>query len=168
MLLVELPVDHVRIARAVGRSPARLARLAEDRGAIAALARAVTELAPGDDRSAAVREAVEGVRARITNRLAALRVMGPTASFVGLAGAAAQMSWLRWDHGVLDLDPSRVLGIAVQAGALCMALGIAGSTTAIGAFFFFRPRARSIQKAVDRFGDQLVGATPASWTRATG
>lgn len=163
---MELPLDHVPVARAVGRMPERLARLADEQGAIAGLARAIRDLAPDEDRSAAVREAVDDLRARVANRLSLLRILGPAASFVGLAGAAAQMSWLQADHGVLDLDPDRVLRMAVQAGSVCMALGIAGSTTAIGALFFFRPRARAIREAVDRFADQLTAAAPPSWTAA--
>jgi hypothetical protein len=166
LLLFELPTDHVRVARVTGRDEGRVSRLADERFALSGVARSVRDLAPDEDRAAVIRETVDDLRAHVSNRLALLRLLGPAASCVGLAGAAAQMSWMRSDHGVLDLDPDRVLWMAVSAGTVCMALGIAGSTTAIGALFFFRPRARTILQAVDRFADQLSGSPP-SWTSDT-
>ncbi len=164
LLLFVLPSDHVRVARAVGKTSLRIARLAAEPIALGRAARALRDLEPGDDVTSAVREEIEDVWSGITRRLGLLRLLGPVASCAGLAGAAAQMSWMQQSHGVLDLDPDRVLLMAVEAGSTCMALGIAGSTTAISSLFLFRPRARALREALDRFGEQLVASPP--WTSA--
>jgi hypothetical protein len=64
----------------------------------------------------------------------------------------------------LALDPDRVLGAAASAGATCLALGIAGSSTALGALFFLRPRAFEILRTVDRFAQMGRGLDVDAWT----
>jgi hypothetical protein len=160
-ILWQLPTDHLRVARVVGHVPERIARLGAEDSALGRLARAASSLEPGDDLAVALREVSDELRSFVGDRLAWLRLLGPAASCIGLAGAAAQMSWMRADHGVLDLDPDRVLAMAVESGSLCMALGIAGSTTVIGALLFLRPRARALHDGMTRFAEQLLAGTPA-------
>ena len=164
LLLFELPSDDMRIVKVVGRARARLVRLAREPVALGRLAEAVLNLPDGEDLAVSIRESVDDVKARVARRLGVLRVLGPTASCVGLAGAAVQMSWLHADHGLLDLDPDRVLRVAVETGSLCMAFGVAGSAAAIGGSYFFRPRARALHRGLDRFAEVLAGEASRSWT----
>lgn len=129
------------------------------------MARAISAAEP-DERVVAADEVLASVRARVVDRLLWLRVMAPAASGLGLAGAAVQAAWARQPPGLLALDPDRVLGMAASDGALCLALGIAGSTSALGALFFLRGRAKDILVAADRVA-QIARTLPAdAWTRS--
>lgn len=147
------------------RSAAAITALGETGGSAAAaeLARAIVGAEP-DDRAIIVEDALAGLRERVVSRLLWLRVMAPAATGLGLVGAAVQASWAQHPPGLLALDPDRVLGVAATEGATCLALGIAGSTTALGALFFLRSRAREILVGAERVA-QLGRTLPrGAWT----
>jgi hypothetical protein len=135
----------------------------DDAGAIGEAARAIADAEPAE-RAITADDAVDRLRERVVARLLWLRVMAPAASGLGLAGAAVQASWAQSPPGILALDPDRVLGIAASAGATCLALGIAGSTTALGALFFLRRRAGEVLAATERVADVAHRAPADAWT----
>jgi hypothetical protein len=116
--------------------------------------------ASDDDRAVALEESIADARKAVLARQTILRVLGPAASASGLAGAALQAAWLRESHGLLDLDPDRVLGMAMSAGAICLTLGVAGSTAALSAVVFLRRRAFAILAGVEGVANVLR----APWT----
>ncbi len=132
--------------------------------AIAEIARAAVSAEP-DDRFIAIEDTHALVRERATRRLLWLRVMAPAASALGLVGAAVQAGWARNPPGLLALDPDRVLGMAMSAGATCLALGIAGSTSALGGLFFLRRRALRLLEDADRVADRCRMAPADAWTQ---
>ena len=82
-------------------------------------------------------------RAAITARLGYLRVGATLSSFLGLVGAANAIFWIHGiDHGLLDLDPTRVTAQGTREAALCIALGIGGSSFALGAVVVLSRSAR--------------------------
>lgn len=166
-LLFVWPLER-RVATLVAeRGVGALSILAEQgRAAWAVLARAVVAV-EGDeagDRIVALEDALGDLRERVVGRLLWLRVMAPAASALGLAGAAAQAAWARQPPGLLALDPDRVLGMAASDGALCLALGIAGSTTALAGLFFLRSRALELLAGADRIAESVRLTPDASWT----
>lgn len=169
-VLFRWPLERGVAARVAERGPSALAVLASEGGeaAWARLARAVGS-ADGDepgDRLVALEDALGDLRDEIVGRLLWLRVMAPAASALGLAGAAAQAAWAREPPGLLALDPDRVLGMAASDGALCLALGIAGSTTALAGLYFLRPRALELLAGADRLAEMARAAPDAAWTSA--
>lgn len=149
------------------RGPPALAALDEvaPESALAAVSRAAAEADPSE-RAIAAEEAVVLLRERLVGRLLWLRVMAPAASGLGLAGAAVQAGWARHPPGLLALDPDRVLGMAMSAGATSLALGIAGSTTALGALFFLRRRASTLVAEAQRVARHVRDLPPDAWTPA--
>jgi hypothetical protein len=153
-VLLVLPLDP-SLARAVAKTP---------RGGLSCLAERAAETAMGqiawivanaepDDRLVAIEDARDRLRDRLVGRLMWLRVLAPSATALGLAGTAYQASWAQHPPGLLALDPARAMGMAASDGALCLALGFAGSTSALAALFFLRGRALTILAAADRVAD---------------
>lgn len=166
-ILLAWPLDR-RVATLVAERGASALRVlaAERDPAWSQLARAVLAVdgeEPGD-RIVAVEDALGELREQVVGRLMWLRVMAPAASALGLAGAAAQAAWSRNPPGLLALDPDRVLGMAASDGALCLALGIAGSTTALAGLFFLRSRALELLAGADRIAEMVRLTPDASWT----
>lgn len=161
-ILFVLPADGTAVARALreGRAEDVLVQLVLSGETAVERVLSAVRTAPADDRPVALEEAVADARKAVLGRLTVLRVLGPAASACGLAGAAVQAAWLREPHGLLDLDPDRLLGMAMSAGAICLTLGVAGSTAALSAVFFLRRRAVAILSGVDR----VAGTLRASWT----
>lgn len=139
---------------------------AGESSAAAEVARALVGAEP-DERAIAVEEALASLRERSVGRLMWLRVMAPAASGLGLAGAAVQAGWARHPDGLLALDPDRVLATAASAGATCVALGIAGSSAALGALFFLRRRALEALANADRVGQRGRDLPASAWTVST-
>ena len=153
-VLVVLPLDR-SVAQAVARrGKVGLSTLATKGGssAMARVARAAIDADP-EERVPAIEDTLATVREEVVGRLLWLRVLAPAASALGLAGTAVQASWAHDPPGLLALDPDRVFGIAASAGAICLALGFAGSTTALGALFFLRRRALDLLGGVDRVAE---------------
>jgi hypothetical protein len=159
------PLDRNAVQVALRAGVAGIVRLGEEgeTSAVAMLARAMSTAEPGEH-AIAIEDALALLREQLTQRLLWLRVMAPAASGLGLAGAAAQASWARNPPGLLALDPDRVLGMAVSDGATCLALGIAGSTTALGALFFLRRRALTILEDAHRLAERGRSIPAEAWT----
>lgn len=131
-----------------------------------ALRRACIVLAPfamvldaRDAEEAAVRleEQTLILERRYAGGLAWLRILGLSASALGFGAVAYQISWLRWDHGLLDLDPIRVGRMAAERAAVGLALAVAASGSAIAMGNVVRDLARrrlrggmAVRRAVER------------------
>lgn len=105
--------------------------------------------------------AIREQRSRLGAGLRALRVLGGASSALGFAGALFDIAWVGQDHGILDLDPTRIARIGIESAALAMALGIGGSALALSALMMLRDRARSLSRDLERFaralGDGALG-----------
>lgn len=73
-----------------------------------------------------------------------VRVAGMACSAVGFGAVAVALGYLNGDHGLLDLDPSRVMRIGLERAVLAAALGVAGSVTAAGFGAVLRRRVRRV------------------------
>ena len=78
-----------------------------------------------------------------TAGLAWLRILGIAASAMGFLAVAHQISWLRADHGLLDLDPTRVGRIASERAAVALSLAVVGSGSSVALGSVLRSHARS-------------------------
>ena len=58
------------------------------------------------------------------------------------------------------------MGLAASDGALCLALGIAGSTTALGGLFFLRKRALVVVADAERLAQHARALEVDAWTPA--
>ncbi len=90
-----------------------------------------------------------------TAGLAAIRILGLLASALGFVAVAHQISWLGEDHGLLDLDPTRVGRMASERAAIALALALAASGTAVGVGAVVRSRARAVGRDIAAIRDQL-------------
>jgi hypothetical protein len=99
--------------------------------------------------------AIQEQRARLSRGLAALRVLGAAATALGFAGALFDIAWVGQDHGILDLDPTRIARLGLESAALAMALGIGGSGLALSMGMALRARARALSRDLDRFARRL-------------
>lgn len=113
------------------------------------------EIMLGEQTLLAERVAVRG--------LAALRILGLTASALGFLAVAQQISWLHADHGLLDLDPSRVGRLASERAAVALALAVATSGTAVGIGGALRSRAARTLGGIRAVRDALERELP-RWT----
>lgn len=108
-----------------------------------------------DPLDVALEESLLEARSEIVRGLAALRIGGTLSTFLGFLGAAIALTWIHaGDHGLLGLDPSRVTAVGTNGAALSIALGVGGSSFAIGAWMTLRGQARRLtsecERAVDR------------------
>lgn len=107
----------------------------------------------GDDVELEV--AIREQRARLGRGLSGLRVLGAAATAIGFAGALFDIAWVGQDHGILDLDPTRIARVGLESAALAMALGIGSSGLALSTGMALRARARSLARDLDRFGRRV-------------
>lgn len=167
-MLFVLPLDRAATLAIARSGRAGLEVVSADGDTAAAdVARAIVEAEP-DERAIAAEDVLAALRNRVVGRLLWLRVMAPAASGLGLAGAAVQAGWARHPPGLLALDPERVFGMAATTAAICLALGIAGSTTALGALFFLRRRAQEILVGAERIAHVTRSLPADAWTPTRG
>ena len=148
------PVDVDPVIRAL-----RDAGTLDRRGAVlAAIGRTFVGavLAPLTSSEAATRdvdleETLADARAAIVARLQAIRIGGTFSTFLGFVGAAIAFGWVQsGDHGLLALDPRRVSAIGMNGAALSIALGVGGSSFALGSWATLRGHARRLIGECDR------------------
>lgn len=96
-------------------------------------------------------EALVDAKAAIVARLQVIRVGGTLSTFLGFVGAAIAFGWVQsGDHGLLALDPRRVSAIGMNGAALSIALGVGGSSFALGSWITLRAHARRLIGECDR------------------
>lgn len=123
----------------------------EGEGAVVAeLARAASD---GDDMALEV--AIREQRSRLLRGLRPLRVLGAASTAWGFCGALFHVAWMAEDHGLLDLDPTRIAHEGLSAAALSVALGVAGSGLAVSTLMALQDRARELGRQLDAFVRQL-------------
>jgi hypothetical protein len=150
------PVDVEPLVRAVEELPRdRAAALLAELDAFAARAMAAALEAPDRDREIVREEALADAKEAIQARLQAVRVAATLSSFLGFVGAAIELAWVHsGDHGLLGLDPTRVAALGTSRAAISIALGVAGSSFALGAWMALRKQATRLvgecERAVDR------------------
>lgn len=106
----------------------------------------------------ALEEALLDVRAVIERGMGALRIGASLSTFLGFAGAAIEMSWIyTGDHGLLGLDPRRVAALGMNGAALSIALGIGGSSFALGSWMALRAQATRLVRECERVVDRARG-----------
>jgi biopolymer transport protein ExbB/TolQ len=133
------------------------------------IVRALLCESPGDF-DLAVESSFVAARERLNSSLLMLRVLATSSTFLGFLGAALAFAWVRsGEHGLLDLDPSRVAHEGLRMAARAMALGIAGSVLALGFFATLRKQARRVERECERVVERVraLGAGK-QWTRASG
>ena len=86
------------------------------------------------------------VTRRTSERLLApwgwLRVLGLVSSAIGFAAVAYSFSWLHQDHGLADLDPTRLTRFAAERAAISVSVAVATSATSAGLRSSLRDRVR--------------------------
>ncbi len=134
------------------RGPALIDAIAAH-GETSVLAEVARASALGDE--VEVEVAIREQRARVSRGLAGLRVLGAAATALGFAGALFDIAWVGQDHGILDLDPTRVARMGLESAALAMALGIGGSGLALSTGMALRARARQLARDLDRLARRV-------------
>lgn len=102
--------------------------------------------------------AIREQRARLSRGLGGLRILGLGATALGFAGALFDIAWVGQDHGILDLDPTRIARIGLESAAMAMALGVGSSALALSTGLALRARARSLSRDLERFARRLSEA----------
>lgn len=144
------------------RARAELALRAEP----ALVARIVSAGADAEDRDVAIEEALVDARREATARIGLLRIGATLSSTLGLIGAALEARWAQvGEHGLWALEAGRVEAIAMERSALCIALGIAGSSLALGAFVQLRAASVALLRDVRRAADRMRAAVAAEPAR---
>ncbi len=80
---------------------------------------------------------------RLVAPLAWLRLLGVTASALGFLAVALNFSWLHQDHGLLDLDPTRLAREVAHRSAISVALAVATSAGGMALRATLRTRVRA-------------------------
>jgi hypothetical protein len=153
---MRLGVDGAVLARRLRSAPLALVKSALERadGPLALLAPVVSLSEPEDALVALSERALLAERAA-TAGLAWLRILGMLASALGFAAVAHQISWLQADHGLLDLDPTRVGRIASERAAVALALAVAASGSSVALGSVLRAHARSTLRGINAVRDVL-------------
>jgi hypothetical protein len=144
-----------RELRSAGHEPA--AALSRAGLPLALLARAAASADP-DEALVLLSERALAAERFATRGLAWLRILGMVASALGFVAVAHQISWLRADHGLLDLDPVRVGRMASERAAIALALAVAASGTSVALGGAARARAREALRGIDAVRDLLERA----------
>lgn len=117
---------------------------------------------PEDERISAMDERLLDLTATVTERLRTLRVLASVASALGFIGAAIEIHWVfAGDHGLLSLKRGYVESLGLSRAFLSIAIGIATSSFALGAWGLLRKVAR------DRIGEgrRLLAAVEDAFSR---
>jgi hypothetical protein len=159
------PVDVepvVSAMRALPREEARRLLVRLEGTFVARVLWPIVEEAERGDREVALEEALVDAKHAIVDRLAWIRVAGTLSTFLGFVGAAYELGWVyTGDHGLLGLDPARVAAIGMGHAMMSIALGIGGSSFALGSWAALRPRARTLVAECERVVDRLRALGPA-------
>lgn len=100
---------------------------------------------PGDERMGELDERLLDLTERATRRLRVLRILATIASAVGFLGAFIEIHWVfAGDHGLLGLQAGLVESLGLSRAFLSIALGIATSSLAIGAYTVLAGRAKAL------------------------
>jgi hypothetical protein len=157
-LCVRGPVDAEAVTKAL-RAAAGDAQRASVARAIAGtfVGRAI---APLDDPDAVLdvdlEESLLDTRTEITRNLQAIRVGATLCTFLGFVGAAIELTWIHaGDHGLMGLDPSRVTAAGMNGAALSIALGVGGSSFALGSWMTLRAHAKRLAEECERVVDRV-------------
>ncbi|AKF06444.1 hypothetical protein [Sandaracinus amylolyticus] len=156
-LCVSGPVDVDPLVKALRSAPEETRPAIVDAIAGTFVGRALAPLWRADARSIDVEleESLADARAAITSRLQAIRIGATLSTFLGFVGAAIALSWVHsGDHGLLALDPRRVSAIGLSHAALSIALGVGGSSFALGSWMTLRAHARRLIDECDRAVDR--------------
>ncbi len=175
VVVLALAIDRVRAicyrgaidAASLRRALMRLVRAGEDARASALALAARPALAvepalalldpavPDDERMSELDERLLELEHRAMARLRTLRILATIGSALGFLGAFLEIHWVfAGDHGLLGLQAGLVESIGLSRAFLSIALGIATSTLAIGAYGAVSGRAR----ATIADGRRLVGS----------
>ncbi len=141
--------SRARILEVLARTPAPLSLLAIGGDVV-------------DDEEASVRLREQALLAErhAARGLAWLRIVGLSASAIGFIAVAHQIAWLNADHGLLDLDPTRVGRMASERAAIALALAVAASGTAMMLGTILRARVRTLLRELATGQDLLDRASP--------
>jgi biopolymer transport protein ExbB/TolQ len=171
-LCVRAPLDVEPFLRAILDLSAEDARdvVARAEGTLVARTIAPALESPPGEVDVNLEEGLALARQEATRGLSLLRVAATGSSFLGLVGAAVEIGWIGYgEHGLLGLDPTRLASIGLQNAMMSMALGVGGSSFALGCWHVLRGHARGLvhdcEKAVeilrDARGDGGRGWRPA-------
>jgi hypothetical protein len=106
-------------------------------------------------------ESLLEARAEIARGLQAIRVGATLSTFLGFVGAAIELTWIHaGDHGLLALDPSRVTAMGMNGAALSIALGVGGSSFALGSWMTLRGQGRRLAGECERVVDRARPKAP--------
>lgn len=146
-------IDAAPIRQAVARMLRggeldRARRLAEAARPAMAIEPAWALLDPGladEERLAAMDERLVDAEAHVERGLRALRIAGRIASALGFVGAAIEIHWVfNGEHGLMRLQAGLVESIGMSRAFLCIALGVATSSFALGSWGVLRKQARCL------------------------
>ncbi|MGE0792352.1 MAG: hypothetical protein AB7S26_42150 [Sandaracinaceae bacterium] len=98
---------------------------------------------PQDEVDVDVEERLMDVEELATRGMRSLRASATIASGLGFIGAAIQIWWI-WsgEHGLAALEAGRVESVGIARAVLSIALGLAGSSLALGSWTVLRNAAR--------------------------
>jgi biopolymer transport protein ExbB/TolQ len=100
---------------------------------------------PEGERHVEAQEALDRAEDRATRGLRALRIAATAASALGFVGAAIEIHWVfAGDHGLRRLQAGLIENIGLSHAVLSIALGIATSSFALGAWSVLRNGARDL------------------------
>ncbi len=122
-----------------------------------------------DERMGLMDESLLDLDVRASARLRALRIAGSVGSALGFLGAAIEIHWIfTADHGLMRLQAGLVETIGMSHAVLSIALGIATSSFAFGAWGVLRKHARNavmdgrrLLASVEEALESLASALPA-------
>ncbi len=103
-------------------------------------------------------ESLVDARQSIERGLGALRIGANVSTFLGFVGVAIELSWIyAGDHGLLALDPRRIAALGMNGAALSIALGVGGSSFALGSWMALRAQATRLVRECERVADRVRG-----------
>ena len=95
------------------------------------------------DRTIEAEDALVAIEARATSNMRVLRIAASIGSALGFIGAAIEIHWVfTGEHGLMGLEAGRVENLGLGRAVLSIALGIATSSLALGAWTVLRKVAR--------------------------
>lgn len=100
---------------------------------------------PREERSVEAADRLSRAEDQATFGLRALRIAATIASALGFIGAAMEIHWVSsGDHGLMRLQAGLVENVGLSRAVICVAIGIATSSFAFGAWAVLRRGARDL------------------------
>lgn len=156
-IAVHGPIDGDAFVRGLKSAPEARRRVWVERAGRAFVARACAPyaLAGADERDVELEEALLDAERAVIARLQWIRIGASISTLFGFIGAAIPLGSLHYgEHGLAALDPHRLERAAMAEAAISIALGVGGSSFALGSWLTLRGLARTLisecARAVDR------------------